>query len=92
MKGLSIAGIVVGSLLILGPVFGILGSMLNAFQTLGQNGVSDPRALAENVGTVMMSTMMGFLILPLGIAVLAVSLVFFFRKPAGAAPSLPQEG
>jgi len=91
-RGLLIAGMVVGSLLALGPVVGLLGMMFgmtNAYHTLGQSGVSDPRALAQNIGTAMMFGVSGLFLLPFGLVVLVLSVVFFMRLKPETPPALP---
>jgi biopolymer transport protein ExbB/TolQ len=93
-RRLSIAGIVCGALLALGPVWGIaltVLSMFHAFQTLGQAGVSDPRHLAQILGNSLMATTIGLVLCPVGLVVLAVSICFLTRKSVPTPPPLPQE-
>jgi len=93
-RKLSIAGIVCGALLALGPVWGIaltVLSMFHAFQTLGQAGVSDPGNLAQNLGNGLMATTIGMVLCPVGFLIVAVSIYFLTRKCVATPPPLPQE-
>ncbi len=92
-RRLLITGIVIGSLLTLSPLIGLLGTifgMNRAFKTLGSSGVADPHALAAEISTVLYSTAAGLFLLPLGIIILSLSLVFFFRQRASTPPPFPQ--
>ena len=74
------------------PLFGLLGTvfgMTRAFATLGNAGVSDPRALADSIGTTLLSTAIGLFLCPAGIVILVISLVFFSRLRASSPPPLP---
>lgn len=91
-KRLSIAGIVIGALLALSPIWGALltsVSMMRAFDTLGKSGVADPRQLSLEIGNSLMATAAGLFICPLGLIVLAVSIVFLVRAMRGTPPPLP---
>jgi hypothetical protein len=73
--------------------------MLRAFAVLGDSGVADPRALADSIGTTLLSTATGLFLFPIGVVLLSISLVFFFRRPAPVPPPLrtdptprPQDG
>ncbi|CAN5414873.1 hypothetical protein BH09VER1_BH09VER1_55060 [soil metagenome] len=88
-RRLTIAGIVAGSLLTLSPVFGILATVLGmgrAFATLGKAGVSDPRELATGIGETLMTTAVGFFLFPVGVLLLTLSIVFYFRLKAASPP------
>ena len=81
------AGIVVGALLTMATLFGLLGTvfgMVRAFHALGPTGIADPRGLSHSVGNAVVSTAGGLILCPFGIALLAVSLVFYFRMRRGA--------
>ena len=87
-----LTGIVVGSILTLSPLFGLLGTVLGmtrAFRMLGSAGVSDPQALANSIGTMLVSTAAGLCLCPVGIVVFTLSLVFFLRLRAATPPPLP---
>src|SRR5258708_27277219 len=74
-KSLLIAGIVVGSLLALGPLWGMLGTILgmnHAFDTLAGNGIRDPRALSAAIGQTLMATALGLVACPVGVRLLAI--------------------
>lgn len=93
-RRILIAGIVAGSLLMLSPLFGLLGTMFGmtrAFSTLGSSGVADPQALSASIGTTLMSTTVGLLLFPIGVAVLTLSIVFFIRLRRSTPPPLPEQ-
>ncbi len=92
-RRLLIAGIVVGSLLSLAPLFGMLGTvygMIRAFNVLGNAGVADPRALAGHIATTLDSTAAGLFLFPFGVVILTLSIVFFARLRESTPPPLPQ--
>jgi len=87
-----IAGIVVGALLTFSPLVGVLGTifgMNRAFHTLGQSGIANPQELSESIGTTLLFTASGVFLFPLGLVLLAFSLVFFLRLRAASPPPLP---
>ena len=91
-RRLLIAGIVMGALLTLAPVFGLLGTvfgMMRAFDTLGSTGLGDPQALSASIGDTLIATAAGLFLCPVGIVVLTLSLVFFFRLRRPVPPPLP---
>lgn len=88
-----IAGIVIGSLLTLGPLFGMLGTvfgMTRSFQILGSSGVTDPQALSDSIGVTLLATATGLFLFPVGILILTLSLIFFARLHVSP-PSLPPQ-
>ena len=91
-RRLLIAGIVMGALLTLAPVFGLLGTvfgMMRAFDTLGNQGVADPQALSASIGDTLISTVAVLFLRPVGIVLLTLSLVCFFRLRRPIPPPLP---
>ena len=65
---------------VIAPMVGLLGTvigMMKAFKTLGESGVSDPRALASAIGEVLMATASG-----LFIAIPAFIFYYVFRNLA----------
>jgi biopolymer transport protein ExbB len=94
-RRLCVAGIVLGSLLTLSPLLGLLGTclgMMRAFNTLQGDGIHDPKALSGDIGTVLSFTTAGLLLFPVGIAILALSLVSYTRlRRDGRIPALPTE-
>ena len=91
-RRLLIAGIVIGSLLTLAPLFGILGTvfgMMRAFNTLGSSGVGDPAVLSADITTVLFSTAAGVFLFPVGVLILPLSLVFFLRLRTSTPPHSP---
>ena len=94
MKRLPLVLLILGLVIFLGaPLVGMAGTvfgMVGAFDTLGANGISDPKALAGHIGTVLVSTMVGLIISgTIGAPLLIVGLVLHFaaRKPAAPARS-----
>ena len=95
-KFLLVSGIVVGSILALGPLWGAIGTalgMMHAFQTLGSAGVADPRALSGDIGQVLTATTFGLVACPVGIVLLAICIVFLVqsKKRVPPPPPLPAE-
>lgn len=85
--------IVAGGLLLTGPLWGFLGTVLgmgHAFAALGGGGPASPEDLSSGIGAVLMSTLAGFLAWPLGIALLVPGLIWLARvRRAGQAEPLP---
>ena len=86
-----IAGIVMGALLMLSPVIGVVFGMTGAFRTLEKSGISNPQALSEGVGTTLISTAVGVLLCPVGIAILTISIIFLVRQRGVKPPPLPPQ-
>ncbi|MEP6671579.1 MAG: MotA/TolQ/ExbB proton channel family protein [Chthoniobacter sp.] len=98
-RPLLITGILVGALLALGPLWGMLGTVLGmtrAFTVLNGNGISDPNALSGAIGTTLFATACGLLACPVGIALLILCIVMLGKNkgqqppppiPPGSAPS-----
>ncbi len=96
MKRLPLVLLILGLVIFLGaPMLGLAGTvfgMIGAFTTLGATGVSDPKALAGHIGTVLTSTMVGMIISgTIGAPLLIVALVLHFapkpRAPGDVSPS-----
>lgn len=86
------SGIVIGSLLTLAPVFGVVGTMvgmIGAFSDLAGAGVSDPKALSAHIGQSLFWTATGLFLLPVGLVLLTVSVIFYTRGRPLAPPPLP---
>jgi biopolymer transport protein ExbB len=91
-RRLLIAGIVIGSLLTLSPFWGLLGTvvaMIRSFGTLSESGIADPQALSSSIGSALYSMATGFFLFPVGVILLTLSLVFFFRLRTLSPPPLP---
>ena len=74
--------IVVGSLLALGPLWGLLGTvigMIRAFDTIAKADAGTPERLASTISTSLWSTLAGLLVSPIGVALLAVGIVWLVR-------------
>lgn len=85
----AIAGIFVGALLAMSPFFGLIGTvwgMRQAMQELGNAGPTDPSKLGSAVGEVLVSTMAGLLMCPLGLLVLGFSIFFYVKNKTASAP------
>ena len=74
--------IVIGSLLALGPLWGLLGTaigMIRAFRTLNAAGTADPEQLAAGVRVALGSTVAGFIASPIGLALLIGGIIWLVR-------------
>ena len=74
--------IVSGSLLALGPLWGLLGTMIGMFRTFGTVATSGPgtsEQLANDVSTSFWATVAGLIISPIGIVLLVVGIVWLVR-------------
>lgn len=92
-RPLLIFGIVVGGLLMLGPLVGMLGTvfgMQRAFQDLGSSGVHDPERLSADIGTVLYSTFAGFVAFPIGLLTAGACTIFLVLDYRRTPPPLPQ--
>lgn len=90
-RALLLAGIVIGCLLTLGPFLGLIGTvlgMMNAFTTLGEQGVSDPAVLSASIGEVLVSTAAGVVAAPIGAVILVVCIVVLIRSQRKPPPLL----
>jgi len=92
-RSLLICGIVIGSLLALGPLWGMLGTafgMMHAFQALGSGpGISDPKAMSGAIGVTLLATAGGFVACPIGILLLVICIVLLINTPKEPPPLPP---
>jgi biopolymer transport protein ExbB/TolQ len=91
-RGLLLGGIALGSLLTLSPLFGWLGTIFilrHALDSLGNTGINDLKAASTNISMALFSTATGLVLYPVGLIILSLSLVFFFRQRAATPPLLP---
>jgi biopolymer transport protein ExbB/TolQ len=68
-----VVGTVLGAILTLGPVAGLLGTviaMMRAFNVLGSSGIADPRALAESISHALFWTASGLALVVIGLPLL----------------------
>ena len=90
-----VAGIVIGALLTLAPLFGLLGTvfgMIHTFNSLGSSGIAQPAALSQSIGISLISTAAGLFLCPIGIVILALSIYHYSRnRPASPTTSVPPE-
>jgi len=78
-----IAGIILGGLLTLAPLVGLLASgwhITGLFEILGRSGMADPQLLRGHMHSIVIATMIGFLFCPIGLFILTLSLIFYFRS------------
>jgi hypothetical protein len=91
VKRLPLVLLILGLVICLGaPMIGLAGTafaMIGAFNNLGATGVSDPKALAGHIGTVLTSTMVGLIISgTIGAPLALVGLVLHFAATKPRAP------
>lgn len=89
-----IAGMIVGALFGISPVFGILGAffgMNRAFETLGSSGIADPSKLSDDIGITLLSTAAGLVLFPVGAVIFTISFVFYMRLRAKEPPPLSRQ-
>jgi hypothetical protein len=84
MKSLGgpIALITCGVLVSLGPVLGIMGTivgMIHAFGSIAQSSSSTPEALASDISTSLWSTVVGFIVTPLGLGMVIGGILWLVR-------------
>jgi biopolymer transport protein ExbB/TolQ len=87
--------IVVGALLMLGPLWGMIGtvlSMLRTFTTLQQSGAADPEQLAAGIGASLWATVAGIIAAPFGIALLIAGIVWLVKMKQETNRSEPAVG
>ncbi|WP_193212774.1 MotA/TolQ/ExbB proton channel family protein [Luteolibacter marinus] len=85
---ISVAGIIVP------PLFGLAGTvmgMVSAFTGLSRDGIADPEAVARDVSTSLLATLLGLGVSFIALVFLIVALIRFFRlpKPGMARPEIP---
>ena len=81
-RGLITAGLVVGALLTLSPLFGMLGTvvgMMTAFDALGTHGAGDTEQLSVGIGGALVSTAIGWVLFVPGIILLTISIIHYRR-------------
>ena len=73
---------VLGILMFLGPVWGLLGTvvgMIRAFGELGQSGAADAETLASSIDLSLWTTVIGLAIFPVGLILLIVGIIWLFK-------------
>jgi MotA/TolQ/ExbB proton channel family len=81
----AIAGIVLGAILALGPLWGMVGAafgMDHTFTVLGESGVSDPRALSSSISAILFVETLALVACPVGIALCIFSIVQLRANPS----------
>jgi len=74
--------IVFGSFFTLGPVWGLLGTivgMVQSFQAIDQNGTTNPEALSSNIGFALQKTVIGIMMLPIGLILLTLGIIWLIK-------------
>ena len=74
--------IVIGSLLTLGPLCGVIGTvvgMMRAFGTLGGPKPPTPEHLASDISISLWSTAAGMILSPIGLVLIVVGIVWLLR-------------
>ena len=74
--------LVTGALLALGPLWGLFGTVLGmarAFRSIGEAGPASPDELAADIEGSMGSTAAGFLLAPIGVAMLVGGIIWLVR-------------
>jgi len=88
-RALLIPGIIIGTLLALGPLWSSMYMILSASQTLSRSGVADPRALSLDIGHGLISTVAAFLLCPIGLALATLCTILLFKSRKAAPQPLP---
>lgn len=82
-KGKLIALLVAGVVMALGPVWGMLGTILGvvmAFGHMGQDGMGDPELLANDIGVAMYTTAAGLIMCPVGVTCILIAVIYLNRR------------
>jgi biopolymer transport protein ExbB/TolQ len=75
-----------------GLLFTVIG-MIGAFNTLRQQGISNPQALSTQIGTVLVATWAGLVVgLAIGLPLVITALVLHFSAQAAPKPPPPFSG
>lgn len=85
MKPLPFRLLIAGVIVTLGaPMVGLIGTvlgMVEAFSTLGSNGISDPKVLSGSIGVVLTSTMAGLIIAAVvGLPLIITGVILLARR------------
>jgi len=70
--------LVVGIILALGPIWGMVGTvvgMVMAFGHIQQGGTAEPEVLANDMGIALITTAAGWIVCPIGIVIIIVSAI-----------------
>ena len=74
--------VIFGVVLTLAPFYGLFGTvtgMIGAFHSLGESGIAHPEFLSHSIGFAMVTTIVGLVLCPFGIALLIYALVSYIR-------------
>jgi len=78
--------LVVGIILALGPIWGLVGTvvgMILAFGHLQQSASGEPEMLANDIGLALYTTVAGLIACPIGIIIVVVSAIMLGRTKNG---------
>lgn len=74
--------IIVGGLLVLGPLWGLLGTMIgmiHAFDAIKDTGQGSPERLASGISASLWATAVGLAMSPIGVALLVGGIIWIGR-------------
>lgn len=77
-----IALLIAGIVLLLGPLWGLLGTVLGmtrAFSHVDQAGSETPEMLATDVGLALWTTVIGLLVTPIGLGLVVIGIVWMTK-------------
>lgn len=79
----------VGILLALGPLWGIIGTVLGMILSFGALSQSPGSAetLSSNISFAMLTTVAGLILCPVGVVLIVISLIKLGQEPKGERPS-----
>jgi biopolymer transport protein ExbB/TolQ len=79
----AIALLIAGIILALGPTWGIIGTVIGMVRVFGdlaeKTGEAKAQALASNISFSLYPTLAGFLICPIGILFLIISIIWIIK-------------
>jgi biopolymer transport protein ExbB/TolQ len=91
-RKLTIAGIVIGAILALGPMWGMIATvfaMQRVFASFGEAGYTDPHAISSPIAAALSYQTFGLIACPIGIALCVFSILKFVamgRQPPPVPP------
>jgi hypothetical protein len=91
-RRLLVAGIILGALLTLSPMFALLDSFIGTIQILHTLGSPDPsnlQTVRAIIGTILVSGLASIFFCAFGIIILTLSLILYFRARRVSPSPLP---
>ena len=88
-----IAMLIVGVLLVLGPVWGLVGTVLGMTQAFGRlaQGAPQPEDLASDISLSLYSTAAGYIVWPIGVVLVVVAAIKISKCKKQQAPQVGAE-